>query len=196
MKCLRKVRPDGNCFYRAYLFGIFEQAITDHLHSIEQLSRKFESLALMCKEAGYDAFAIDDFHDMIRDQLEVLKTNPSEETIESTIFSDPSVDGYLIAFIRCCCGAFMKLNPEEFQAFLPSGFNTVDSFVRSEVDPMFKDCDVIQVVACTKAFEVPVKIVYLDRSDGDLVIHSFGGEDNENSVYMLYRPGHYDLIYS
>ena len=192
---MRRIRPDGNCFYRAYLFGILELGIVTSPATLPGLKSKFEALAVKCKEAGYDAFAIDDFHDMLLEQLEVLASAPSVETIESTIFSDPSVDGYLIAFMRCCCGAFLKKHSDEFSGFLSPPYSTIDAFVKNEVDPMFKECDEIQVVACTRAFGIPVKVVYLDRSDGDLNIHTFGESDDSPSVYMLYRPGHYDLIY-
>ena len=189
---MRRVRPDGNCFYRAFLFGILERSLAD----LSTLRSKLSSLAENCKNAGYDSFAIDDFHEMLQDQLESLSRTPSVETLERETFLDASVDGYMIAFMRCCTGAYLKLHEDDFIGFLPSQYSSMDAFVRNEVDPMYKDCDELQIVALTKTFESSLQVVYLDRSPGDPTIHTFG-DPTEGclKVSMLYKPGHYDLIY-
>ena len=162
-----------------------------------ELRTKFAKLAEMCKAGGYDSFAIDDFHDLIQEQLIALESTPSLNTLENEVFTDPSVDGYMIAFMRCCTGAYMKMHADEFSGFMPSSFASVENFVRNEVDPMFKDCEELQIVAITKVFKVPLSVVYLDRSPGEPAIHSFGhdGSLGSSPVWMLYRPGHYDLLY-
>lgn len=48
-------------------------------------------------------------------------------------------------------------------------------------------------------FQIPMKIVYLDNSSGvathDLTLPE--GESGENMwLLLLFRPGHYDLIYN
>ncbi len=156
---------------------------------------KFSSLADDCKASGYDSFAIDDFFEALVEQLDLLEANPSIEVLESQIFSDPSVDAYLIAFMRCCCGSYLKAHTEEFQPYVAPNFASLENFIRSEVDPMFRECDQLQVVALARAIDVPIKIVYLDRSKGTPTIHVFGNIDSNPFVAMLYRPGHYDLIY-
>ena len=195
-KSYRKIRPDGNCFYRAYLFGLLESAVSVGQSAVGPLRQKFTELADDCKHEGYDAFAVDDFHDLLDEQFRLLEESPFMSTLETQIFIDSGVDGYLIALMRCICGAALKKWSQDFVPFLPSPHLTVDSFCRSEVDPMFKDCDQVQIVALNRIFEVPIDIVYLDQSQGDLVTHSFG-EDQAQSlkVTMLYKPGHYDILY-
>lgn len=162
---------------------------------IPSLKTKAQELANVCKSNGYDAFAIDDFCDMLMEQLDTLERNPSPNVLDQVVFSDPSVDGYLIAFMRCCCGSFLKQHADEFQPILPDGFSSIDAFVRTEVDPMFKDCEYMQVVALSKAMNVRLKIVYLDQSDGPPTVHEFGDPACDAEVVMLYKPGHYDLLY-
>jgi ubiquitin thioesterase protein OTUB1 len=99
----------------------------------------------------------------------------------------------MVAFMRSCCGAYIRKFSEEMLPFVPAEYATIDSFIRNEVDPMFKDCDQIQIVALTRALGVPLKIVYLDQSPGPAAIHSFGPEGS--GVTLLYKPGHYDLLY-
>jgi ubiquitin thioesterase protein OTUB1 len=50
------------------------------------------------------------------------------------------------------------------------------------------------VIALTTALKACVRVEYLDRSPGDLNHHDFPTGDLP-SVYLLYRPGHYDLLY-
>lgn len=86
----------------------------------------------------------------------------------------------------------------------------VDAFCRRYVDPMDEESDHIQIVALTDALRVPLRVVYLDRSGSGgpttggapatpvVDMHDFapeGAVGREPSVHLLYRPGHYDIVY-
>ena len=194
----RRIRPDGNCFYRAYFFGILERAITAPAVGVEidLIRTHLKSLAERCKESGYEAFAVDDFFEYVDEKLSDLSINPTMEMLRTQVFSDVSGDGYLMAFMRCCCGTFIKENASEFEAFLPNEYSTCHDFVRGEVDPMFRDCDNIQISALSRALQVPLKIVYLDQTEGPATCHVFGPpEVRSREVKLLYKPGHYDILY-
>ncbi len=196
------VRADGNCFYRAYLYGILKSAI--ECDKLEYWRAECASLASFCKSMGYDAFAVDEFHELLDEQLELLMAKPSLDTLTNEVFSDASVDGYMIAFMRCVCGSALKKWHEDFTPFLPSEYHTIEDFCRKEVDPMYRDCDQLQIVALTKIFHVPAKVIYLDRSEGERCTEHVIGEEyvvvtNEKNlpsfdVTVLYRPGHYDVL--
>lgn len=186
----RKIRPDGNCFYRAYLFGIFEVALSKGPDAVAKLGSKFKELAEECKST-YDSFAIDEFQELFEEQIQTLV----DKSDMSLIFSDSSIDGYLIALMRCICGAALKRWSDEYTPFLPSEYATIESFCRAEVDPMYRDCDQLQIVALTRILHVPIDIIYLDQSEQELAIHSFGDEASGQRIPLLYKPGHYDLLY-
>ena len=43
---------------------------------------------------------------------------------------------------------------------------------------------------------VIVRIIYLDRSTkDDISTHDFPEESSTPNIHLLYRPGHYDLLY-
>ena len=42
---------------------------------------------------------------------------------------------------------------------------------------------------------IAFEVLYLDRSEGDEVTRHEGGKGTEGTVRLLYRPGHYDLLY-
>ena len=62
---------------------------------------------------------------------------------------------------------------------------------------MYRESDHIHIIALTNAINVPVGIIYLDRTTGQdkATQHNFP-EDSEPNITILYRPGHYDVIYS
>ncbi len=60
---------------------------------------------------------------------------------------------------------------------------------------MYRESDHIHIIALTNALNVPVAIIYLDRTDQDKATpHNFPEDSNPN-IHILYRPGHYDIIY-
>lgn len=65
-----------------------------------------------------------------------------------------------------------------------------------EVEPMGKESDHIQIIALTAALGVPVRVEYMDRGEGDQCNHHHFPEDSNPVVTLLYRPGHYDILYT
>ena len=62
------------------------------------------------------------------------------------------------------------------------------------MEPLEREVEQVQVIALTSALQVGVRVVHLDRSGGALNHHDFP-DGHEAGVHLLYRPGHYDLIY-
>lgn len=61
---------------------------------------------------------------------------------------------------------------------------------------MGKESDHIHITALTQALGVPVQVLYMDHSEGSKCnLHVFP-EDSKPSITLLYRPGHYDVLYS
>lgn len=67
---------------------------------------------------------------------------------------------------------------------------------------MSHESDNIHIIALAKASGVPLRVIYMDRSEqSSLTTHDFSATDDENPnafkpmITMLYRPGHYDLLY-
>ena len=61
---------------------------------------------------------------------------------------------------------------------------------------MGKESDHIHIIALTSALGVGVRVEYMDRGEGDKCNHHDFPEDSQPSVILLYRPGHYDILYS
>ena len=112
--------------------------------------------------------------------------------------------------MRVMTAAQMKSNPDQYLPFVMSeNYHDVPSFCSREVEPMGKECGMVQVAALAECMKVKVIIEYMDgrMADGEdkLVHHVFGegldrsssGADtgDQTSITLLYRPGHYDILY-
>ena len=80
----------------------------------------------------------------------------------------------------------------------------VDSYCSRVVEPMDQPSDDISILALVKAFSMApyfsfsVKIVSTDTMEGYLPEFTYSADTAGAAVikfYMLFRPGHYDLIY-
>lgn len=87
-------------------------------------------------------------------------------------------------------------------------------FCKSAVEPMGEESDHVHIIALSDALGVPIRVMYLDRSSCDsggisINHHDFvpasgdvssdcgaaGSEIKIPFVTLLYRPGHYDILY-
>lgn len=62
---IRRTRPDGNCFFRAFSYAYLEKLIGNR-----EEYNKFRELALKSKDSlvalGFPQFTVEDFHDTVR----------------------------------------------------------------------------------------------------------------------------------
>lgn len=67
--------------------------------------------------------------------------------------------------------------------------------VLQEVEPMCKESDHIHIIALAQALNVSIQVEYMDRGEGGTTNPHVFPEGSEPKVYLLYRPGHYDILY-
>lgn len=128
----------------------------------------------------------------------VLKPIEKKEmkTVEELqeVFNDSGLSNYLVVFMRIITSGYLQKNQEFFQHFIDD-HATVKDFCGHEVEPMNRESDHIHVTAITQATDIPVSISYLNRTDGSIVTHHTFPDGAEPKIYLLYRPGHYDILY-
>jgi len=226
---LRRCRRDGNCFYRSYLFGLFWEMSLD-LEFRKLIIKKFQDSLLYCAQAGYDKFILEE---MSEEVLEVIKetfldmndgktkeTDEEREKIQGRIeklFENGDLN-YPICYLRCITGGYMKTNVNDFEPFLVT-HQSVAEFCLTDVDPLYKEADQLQITALSGYFKVPLIIYYLDNNssnnnsntnnsntnNADTSTNSetsetcnvieFFLDQNKNRINLIYRPGHYELLY-
>ena len=152
--------------------------------------------------------------------LILTRERSSFDIIDKRLNEENATSDYCVWFLRVLTSTYLKSDPDRFVHFLddPNYFD-VPSYCAREIEPMGKECAMVGVLALAEAFGVNVEIEYMDGRElvgtptqnggsiNSLVKHSFGREcENENGtggmgraqplcITLLYRPGHYDIIY-
>ncbi|KAL8874012.1 MAG: hypothetical protein Q9174_000608 [Haloplaca sp. 1 TL-2023] len=79
--------------------------------------------------------------------------------------------------------------------------NGVENYCSSSIDAFKVEIDNVGLQACVDAFIKPaglaVQVLYLDRSPGEQVNDHWPAENINatHTIRLLYRPGHYDMVY-
>ncbi|ELT99204.1 hypothetical protein CAPTEDRAFT_154088, partial [Capitella teleta] len=188
----RRIRMDGNCFYRGFGFGYMEKLLKDK----SELQR-FKEVVTTSKDEmiklGFPSFTIEDFHSNFIEVLEKLEKDCGvDELLE--IFNDQGYSDYLVVYLRLLVSGHLQKNDDFFMNFIEGG-RSVKEFCAQEVEPMGKESDHIHITALTAITGVPVCIEYMDRSEGHGVTTLVFPDDKTPVLTLLYKPGHYDLLY-
>lgn len=82
------------------------------------------------------------------------------------------------------------------EELLAAGFaeKTFENSCSTEVEPMAVESDHIHITALTQALGISIQVEYMDKTDTEINHHIFP-EGSKPLVYLLYKPGHYDILY-
>ncbi|KAI9660849.1 MAG: hypothetical protein M1829_006459 [Trizodia sp. TS-e1964] len=200
----RTIKGDGNCGWRAVAFNYFELLFRlQDLALIQREESRIRSLSNLMNRVGLSDYLYEDFVDATLRLLRATAVAVAMQHSDSLLlqaFNDPEVSSSIIAHFRCVTSAFMKINHSRYQPFILDG--SVDQYCSSQIDPVAIEIEHIGMKALIDALIEPagfaVEIIYLDRSDSDQVnTHRFDAAHPAAPVLrLLYRPGHYDLLYT
>ncbi|XP_030383415.1 ubiquitin thioesterase otubain-like [Scaptodrosophila lebanonensis] len=199
-KFIRRTRPDGNCFFRAFAYSYLEYLITNYT-AYQEFRKLAESSKDKLVELGFPRFTLEDFHETF---MEVIKrVDPDCTGAEGSeklqnelhqIFNEQGYSDYVVVYLRLITSGKLQEEAEFYQNFIEGSF-TIEEFRHQEVEPMYKESDHIHIIALCTAIGAGVRVEYLDRGEGSTVkAHDFP-EGSEPKVYLIYRPGHYDILY-
>lgn len=191
-----------------------------YLEHILETNNKAEAARAMdsvekCKQTlldlGHVEFTFEDFLASFTDQLESVQDasrNSADKLVESC--RDQSVSDSVVMFFRFITSGEIRKRGDFFEPFIfGTSSMSVEQFCRTSVEPMGEESDHVHIIALSDALGVPIRIVYLDSSVGDggknveVNFHDFipselplsKQEKVKPLVVLLYRPGHYDILY-
>jgi ubiquitin thioesterase protein OTUB1 len=187
----RRTRPDGNCFFRAFCYGSIER-ILGNPTAIQEYRDKLVASKETLKATGFTQFTVDDFYDTFLDVVDKVADGLAASELLK-LFQEPSLADYLVVYLRILTSAELRKSAEFYSNFI-EGERTLEEFCQFEVEPMYKESDHIHITALTTALGIGVRVIYMDRGLGGQ--HDFPDPENiAPSIYLLYRPGHYDILY-
>ncbi|KAE8607483.1 hypothetical protein XENTR_v10011198 [Xenopus tropicalis] len=190
---IRRTRPDGNCFYRAFGFAYLEAL----LGGGPELAR-FKEVSLQSKDElirqGFTEFTIEDFHNTFMELIALVEKRPAVTELLAA-FNEQTVSDYVVVYLRLLTSGHLQKDSIFYQHFIEGG-RSVKEFCQQEVEPMCKESDHIHIISLSQALNVSIQVEYMDRGEGGTTVtHVFPEGSDPPQVFLLYRPGHYDILY-
>ncbi|KAI0968906.1 peptidase C65 Otubain-domain-containing protein [Xylaria arbuscula] len=206
----RPIRGDGNCGYRAIAFAYFEtlvqcgdvNLVQSELERINVLTKYIEDVG--GQDPSMIDFMVSETVELFTDIIPAMSEGNDAMSIVLAKFNDTNVSQCLVYHLRLLACARLRGHSDQYASWLDTDINT---YINATVLPVNREIDHMCVTLVHDILLRPVNIVldiaYLDRSEGSEVnVHRFPNEANEQDpstlgpiIYLLYRPGHYDILY-
>ncbi|RYP40596.1 hypothetical protein DL767_001596 [Monosporascus sp. MG133] len=206
----RPIQGDGNCGWRAIGFAYFETLVRcgDIAQVQAELARLQRLNEFIEKVGGISPWLFEDMisatFDLFREIIVAMSSGQDCTGPLMAKFNDISSSQYIIYHLRLLAASWLRGNSAEFQPYLQVD---IDNYIEGTVMPVDQEIDAICVRVLVDVLLKPanmvLEIAYLDRSDGaEVTVHRIPAEANGQNlavsgsiIYLLYRPGHYDILY-
>ena len=198
-KYIRKVRRDGNCFYRSFIYRLFEYICMKNNNQLyEHIKKKVSDSKDLIERNGYDWTFIQDFYQIFYTQFfysfnSLEKKGTTVRDYLDALFADKEAGNYLIYFIRFCIAAYLKENSFLYEVYVDMPFQ---NWIANEVEAIDHEADQIQIMACVNYFDIGVKIEYLNPNKTETMTFPEDKPDKDVFIIVLFTPGHYDILYN
>lgn len=103
----------------------------------------------------------------------------------------------MVLLLRFITSGEIRNNAILYETFIDDQI-PVELFCQLEVEPIDKEADQITIMALLNYLQIAIKIVYLDSSknkEAYTVILPESAKEENVIATLLYRPGHYDILY-
>ncbi|KAG0172737.1 hypothetical protein DFQ28_007444 [Apophysomyces sp. BC1034] len=189
---IRKCRGDGNCFFRAFAFAWFESLMRDSV-KYEAALAEIKSTEDLLELGGFQKLAYEDFYEVALEQFQQLPSFASDEDLFLANFQSAEISNAIVMYLRFVASAYLRIHAAEYEPFLVVEMISIDEFCSMHVEAFGRESDHLQIIALTKALDVPVQVVYLDGSADEVAaVHEFWPDESntdEKPLRLIYRPG-------
>ncbi|OOF98616.1 hypothetical protein ASPCADRAFT_204386 [Aspergillus carbonarius ITEM 5010] len=199
----RTMKGDGNCGWRAVAFGYFENLFNlQNLLQVHRELNRIKALNLLLDQTGqqehlYEIF-VDATEEVFNQISGAIQSGIRDDSFLVNAFNDDYNANAILTHFRLLTSAWMKINPHRYQAFLSM---PLDQYCAARIDTVRTEIDEVGLQALVDGViedsGFAVEIMYLDRSEGEAVTPHLltPARPIAGTICLLYRPGHYDLLY-
>jgi ubiquitin thioesterase protein OTUB1 len=157
---------------------------------LEKLKNSCELLEM----SGFQKLAFEDFYDVTLQQYESLNENDPDMLL--VCFQSDEFSNAIVMHFRFIASAYLRIHAAEYEPFLIDEMISIDEFCSMHVEAFGRESDHLQIIALSKALEVPIQVVYLDGGvDDKAAIHEFWPTEQDEKdkvktpIKLIYRPG-------
>ncbi|KAE8807370.1 hypothetical protein D1007_16428 [Hordeum vulgare] len=202
----RKIPRDGSCFYRSFIYSYLEQLVkVSHeeelrlLAALEPMWEKFQRLQL----PGSYSDLHNAFVGFILECME-QKQKPSVSGYQEWLFQESQNEqkfASILLYLRLVTAIEICTKFETFKPYisdLDQGEPDAVEYCLRKVLPEKEDAEQVNLTALTNVLQVSLRVVNIDVTliaEPNIHIIYESPDSSVPTVTLLYRPGHYDIIY-
>ncbi|CCW71735.1 unnamed protein product [Phytomonas sp. Hart1] len=200
-RAIRYARGDGNCFYRCVSFRLYELMLQDLVFGQHTLMIMQNTIRpRMHQQFGEGSMDFCFIAEGIAQRIcngELYTVDMVYEAVVNREKAD-----YLILYFRYALSIYLRDHADEFVPFVMGlGFSSVEQYCETEVEPLSKESDNVEVRAFGQLFDVTIQVEAMYPKAGKLTTIQVGSVQGKNAhppsiIYLLLQPGHYDLLES
>ncbi|XP_023658148.1 ubiquitin thioesterase OTUB2 [Paramormyrops kingsleyae] len=186
---IRRIRGDGNCFYRAVAFGCLES-----FRNTEGMQMFRDTVLRSSKVLTISGISEDRFRALFSTFVNVVERSEADAHGNTLLemFNEQTTSDSVVQYLRFLTSAHLQNHSERFQHFVEAP--NLKAYCTQEVETMAMECDHVEILALSEALGVTIRIVSVEGGSGSLVFHTIP-EEVEATLHLLYKNSHYDLLY-
>lgn len=196
---IRRVRGDGNCFFRALGFAWLESLCA----LAEQNRYPQDPLPTGWPQSeGFGELA-EAYRDLRRGILELGGPHRTAlvKELQTRLLGDARLDLVMVLLVRLKVVQYFHAGCED--AFVLDTvqvqYGSVDKYLLNDVALLGKEAEGVTLAVAARQFCVKMRILQLDSTRGALPEYVYPSDDYSSplgiSVSLLFRPGHYEVLY-
>ncbi|MEN2498790.1 MAG: OTU domain, ubiquitin aldehyde binding [Marteilia pararefringens] len=204
LKYWHPVRRDGNCFYRSLGF-LFFKLIADGRLSYTELKGALERrLDYLHEKQQFDRQIIYDFMEIVDEAMQSILSKKGVIALEDIfdIFNDDMISNSIIVILRYCTTSYLLAYQDDCFPFIDfENYLNMKDFTQKEVEPMGQEADNLQITALIKSLDLDVTIFDVNASVRNNISLIKINEECKNHlnkdvpIFLLFVPGHYEILY-
>ncbi|KAM9777615.1 ubiquitin thioesterase OTUB2-like [Neosynchiropus ocellatus] len=187
---LRRVRGDGNCFYRACCFAYLESILHDG-RALQSFKDRIICSGATLLLAGFEESSFKKHLNTLVHVVEQCQTD-RQEAVLFQLFNDKKTSDSVVQFLRLLTSAHLQNHADDFCNFVEAP--SLQVYCRQEVEVMAMTCDHVDILALTQALDFCIHIVSMEAG-GQKLLHHCVPEDGQPALHLLYQMSHYNILY-
>ena len=196
-KSIRKIKRDGNGFYRGFIYRIFEYiSMNNKTELYNKMLRKIEEARDLAKRNLSDSLSnlIDELYNEFKTKFDKCFTDgvSCRDYLDILFHGDNKQNcNFLVLFIKYSIAGYLREN----QILYKEHFRQDYEWIINEVMQPNREADLPQILVCVNCFDIGVKIENLTCEGVKLVKYPEIRDEKDIFITVLLAKENYDLLY-